>query len=92
MNEFWEAVNKEESLDAILIECAFPNELEGLARDSHHLTPKSLQKEITRLQNKICPVYIINMKPMYRDEIVSQIADLRIENLQILEVGRIYDW
>jgi ribonuclease BN (tRNA processing enzyme) len=92
MNEFWEAVNKEESLDAILIECAFPNELEGLARDSHHLTPKSLQKEITRLQNKICPVYIINMKPMYRDEIVSQIADLKIENLQILEVGRIYDW
>ncbi len=92
MNEFWELVNNEENLDAILIECAFPNELDGLARDAHHLTPKSLQREVDKLQNKNCPIYIINMKPMYRDEIVRQIADLKIENLQILEVGRIYDW
>jgi ribonuclease BN (tRNA processing enzyme) len=92
MNEFWEVVNKEESLDAILIECAFPNELEYLAHNAHHLTPKSLQNEIAKLQNKNCPIYIINMKPMYRDEIVGQIADLKKENLQILEVGKVYDW
>lgn len=92
MREFWEAVNSEKKMDAILIECAFPNELKNLARDAHHLTPESLQREVAKLHHKNCPIFIINMKPMYRDEIVEQIADLKIENLQILEVAKIYDW
>lgn len=91
MVEFWKTVNDEKKIDAVLIECAFPNELEGLARESHHLTPKSLQREIDKLRNKNCPIYVINMKPMFRREIVRQIADLEIENLQILEVGKIYN-
>jgi cAMP phosphodiesterase len=92
MNDFWKVVNDEENLDAVLIECAFPNELEDLARGAHHLTPKSLKREIPKLKNKNCPIYVINMKPMYRDEIVGQIDKLNIDNLQILEVGKIYDW
>lgn len=91
MDEFWKTVNDEEKLDALLIECAFPDELENLARESHHLTPKTLQREIAKLRNKNCLIYVINMKPMYRREIVRQIADLKIENLQILEVGKIYN-
>lgn len=92
MNEFWETVNSEENLDAILIECAFPDELKSIANDSHHLTPNTLKKEITKLRHKNTPIFIINLKPMYRDEIVRQIAGLKIENLQILEVGKIYNW
>lgn len=92
MNDFWEAVNKEENLNAILIECAFPNELKDIAHDAHHLTPFTLKKEITKSVHKNPPIFIINMKPTYRDEIVKQIADLEIENLQILEVGKIYNW
>ncbi len=92
MNDFWEAVNREENMDAILIECAFPNELKDIARDAHHLTPIVLKREITKLQHKNVPIFVVNMKPMYRDEIVRQIADLKVENLQILEVGKIYDW
>jgi ribonuclease BN (tRNA processing enzyme) len=92
MTEFWEVVNKEEKLDAVLIECAFPDELKNIAHDSHHLTPKSLKSELAKLQNKTCPVYIINIKPMYRKEIVIQLNELEIENLQILEVGKTYNW
>ena len=92
MNDFWEVVNKEEKLDAVLIECAFPDELKNIAHDSHHLTPKTLKSELAKLQNKTCPIYIINMKPMYREEIVRQINDLNIENLQILEVCEVYNW
>jgi ribonuclease BN (tRNA processing enzyme) len=92
MKEFWLTVNNCEKLDAVLIECAFPNELESLAHESHHLTPKTLKSEIVKLQRKTCPIYIINMKPKYREEIIGQIADLGIENLQILEVGKIYHW
>jgi ribonuclease BN (tRNA processing enzyme) len=92
MNEFWETVNGEEDLNAILIECAFPNELKSIANDSHHLTPDTLKKEIAKSRHKNTPIFIINLKPMYRDEIIRQIVELKIENLQILEVGKIYNW
>jgi cAMP phosphodiesterase len=92
MNDFWEVVNKEENLDAILIECAFPNELKNIAHDAHHLTPITLKKEITKSRHQNTPIFVVNMKPMYRNEIIRQLADLKIENLQILEVGKIYNW
>jgi ribonuclease BN (tRNA processing enzyme) len=92
MDDFWEAVNEEETLDAILIECAFPNELKDIANEAHHLTPITLKKEIKKSRHKNIPIFIVNMKPMYRDEIIEQIADLKIENLHILEVGKIYNW
>lgn len=91
MKGFWKKINKEEKIDAVLIECAFPNGLKDLAKVSHHLTPNSLKKEINKLE-KNCPVYVINMKPMYRDEIVKELQELNIENLKILEVGKIYEW
>lgn len=91
MKGFWKKVNKEEKIDAVLVECAFPSNLKDLAKVSHHLTPKSLKKEIEKLE-KDCPIYVINMKPMYREEIVKELNDLNIENLKILEVGKIYEW
>jgi hypothetical protein len=29
---------------------------------------------------------------MYREQVVRQIEELEIENLHILEVGRVYEW
>jgi ribonuclease BN (tRNA processing enzyme) len=92
MKDFWIAVNLENSLDAFLIECAFPDELENLAKISHHLTPSSLRRELVNFKHRECPIYIINMKPMYREKIIKQIEDLKIENLHILEIGKVYEW
>ncbi len=92
MDGFWRNLNAEENLSALLIECAFPNELNELAQVSHHLTPLALQKELAKFNRKECAIYVVNIKPMYRDEVVGQISDLEIENLQILEVGQIYEW
>lgn len=92
MDDFWQSVNVETNLSALLIECAFPDELSEIAENSHHLTPRTLQKELEKFHCKDCPVYIVNIKPMYRDEVVRQIEALQIENLQILEVGKIYEW
>jgi cAMP phosphodiesterase len=91
MDRFWEVVNKEKNLSAILVECAFPNELNELACSSHHLTPKALQKELTKLKQN-CPVYVVNIKPMYVEQVTQEIRDLKIENLNILKVGKIYEW
>ena len=92
MDDFWKVVNEENNLSTLLVECAFPNELEELAEASHHFTPKTLRKDLEKFNRKECSVYVINIKPLYRDEVVQQIAELEIENLQILEVGQIYEW
>lgn len=92
MDDFWKNVNAEKKLSALLIECAFPNDLEAIAESSHHLTPYRLQKELEKFNQEECAIYVINIKPMYRDEVIEQISQLEIENLQILEVGRVYEW
>jgi ribonuclease BN (tRNA processing enzyme) len=91
MDGFWEVVNAEKNLAALLVECSFPNELEELAQVSHHLTPKTLQKELKKFNQKNCPIYVINIKPMYFEEVVRQVTELKIENLEILKVGQVYE-
>lgn len=90
--EFWRVSNKEKNLRAILIECAFPDELEELARAAQHLTPKRLRAEIKKYTGAPCPIFVINVKSAYFQAVVQQIERLEIENLKILEVGKIYEW
>ncbi|MGI8469220.1 MAG: MBL fold metallo-hydrolase [Pyrinomonadaceae bacterium] len=91
-DRFWQVLNAEKTLDALLVECAFPDELDDIAYSSHHLTPKKLQKELAKFGHKNCPVYVINLKPVYREQIARELAELKIENLEILEVGRVYNF
>ncbi len=92
LDGFWQAVNAAEDLKAVLIECAFPDELAELARDSHHLTPTGLKRELEKVECPDCPIYIINIKPMYRELTISQIEKLGVGRSRILEVGRVYDF
>jgi cAMP phosphodiesterase len=92
MNIFWDALNAEKNLNALLIECAFPDGLDDIAQSSHHLTPKKLQKELEKFKHKNCPIYVINLKPMYRENIINELNDLNINNLQVLEIGKVYEF
>jgi cAMP phosphodiesterase len=92
MEEFWNVINQENDLKALLIECAFPNKLAELAEVSHHLTPRKLEKELAKFEDKECPIYVINLKPMYQEEIIGELEKLNIKNLQILDVGKIYEF
>ena len=91
VNRFWDVINETENLSAVLVECAFPNELSELACNSHHLTPNVLEKELGKLKLD-CPIYVVNIKPMYFEEVSRQIRELEIENLQILDVGKVYEF
>ncbi|MGI8670655.1 MAG: MBL fold metallo-hydrolase [Aridibacter sp.] len=92
MDEFWKIVNNEDNLDALLIECAFPDRLMELAEVSHHLTPQKLEKELKKFKQKDCPIYVKNLKPMYHKEIIKELKALKINNLQILKVGKVYNF
>ncbi len=87
---FWAECNSTPNLTAVLVECAFPDELGELAEVSCHLTPKRLAAEIGKLTNENCKLFVINLKPMYRDEIIAQLKT-ELQRAEILEVGRVYD-
>ncbi len=91
-DDIWAAFNAVPNLKAVLVECAFPDEMSDLATISDHLTPKKLERELEKLQNEDCEVYVINIKPMYRDTILKQISQLSFKQINILEVGKVYDW
>lgn len=92
MDGFWSVVNQTADISAILVECAFPNELDGLAQISHHLTPKRLKTELAKCEIRDCPIYVVNLKPMYRETIIEELSALSLTNLEVLEVGKIYEW
>lgn len=89
-DEFWTECNKREDLAAVFVECAFPDDLGPLARVSCHLTPNRLRAELGKLKVE-CPIYVINLKAMYRDEVIAQLQDPPIPRLQVLEIGKTYD-
>lgn len=88
---FWKELNGLSKLDALFIECAFPDELSELAEVSHHLTPKGLAAELEKFDDPDCRVFVINLKPMYRTRIIEQIKALDLSQVEVLEVGREYE-
>lgn len=91
MASFWTALSSRK-ISALLIECAFPDELTELAEMSCHLTPKTLAAELEKFQDPECEVLIINIKPSYRESVLNQISLLKTARVKDLQVGRTYEW
>jgi ribonuclease BN (tRNA processing enzyme) len=87
---FWKELNGVKKLDALFIECAFPDEFAELASVSYHLTPKGLAAEIEKFDSG-CRIFVINLKPMYRTRIIEQINELDLSRVEVMEVGREYE-
>lgn len=88
----WDDLNNCSDLAAVLVECAFPDGLADLATASHHMTPSLLADELRKFKRSDVPVFVVNMKPMYRDTIIQEIGRLTISNLGIFEIGRTYEF
>lgn len=91
-DEFWQVCNVAPNLKAVLVECAFPDELSDLATISDHLSPERLKIELQKFSRSDIPIYLINIKPMYRDRVIAQIEKANIPNVSILELGRVYEF
>jgi ribonuclease BN (tRNA processing enzyme) len=92
MDDFWEVVNREKDVSALLVECAFPNYLCELADISHHLTPAKLSAELAKFDRRDCPIFVINLKPAYREDVIAEIGKMVNDDLEILNVGKVYEW
>ncbi len=87
MDEFWDEVNALSDLDALLVECAFPDSMHELAAISHHLTPSKLRAELLKFQHVKAPIYVLNIKPRYRQQVVRELTQMGILNLNIMPIG-----
>ena len=83
----WSIAAKVSNLRAAFIETSFPNEMRDLAKMSKHLTPELLLQEFKKLGKLELPLYVYHLKPGLRDGIVSQLEQMGMPNLTILEEG-----
>ena len=90
--EFWTVVNGAPRIDALFIEASFPNSMRQLAEASKHLTPAMLSTELNKLKHNGMDILAVHLKPAYREAVAKEIAALGIENLSVMEPGRVYKW
>ncbi len=85
--EFWKKVNAARKLGALLVELSFPNDLQGLADVSGHLTPNTLATELAKLERNGFPVLLYHLKPAYAATLRREVAALKLPGVRILKVG-----
>jgi Low-affinity cAMP phosphodiesterase len=89
-DSFWNELSGASKPSALFVECAFPDELAELAEVSHHLTPSGLANEVKKFKDPDCRIFVINLKPMYRDRIIEEIESLGLDRVEVLEISREY--
>jgi ribonuclease BN (tRNA processing enzyme) len=85
--DFWTMVNREKKLDALFIEASFPNSMQQLANASKHLTPSTLKLELKKLNHNGMDILAVHLKPAYREQVASELNQLGIEKLSVMETG-----
>jgi len=80
--ELWEVARNVRGIRAVVVEAAFPNRLEPLARASGHFTPALLEREMERMPD--APLWVYHIKPTFYEETVDELSRLdgKVEILQ----------
>jgi cAMP phosphodiesterase len=85
----WRAARGLRGLKAVILECAFPNRLDGLATASKHLTPSTIRRELDKIAPDL-PVWIFHIKPQFYQETAEELARIDPSRIQLLEQGKTY--
>jgi HD-GYP domain-containing protein (c-di-GMP phosphodiesterase class II)/ribonuclease BN (tRNA processing enzyme) len=70
-------LDKREDIDALIVECSFPNSMEALAKESKHLTSALLFNQLKKLKRRNLQIYINHIKPIYIDIITEEIREFK---------------
>lgn len=70
----WELLNERPKLEAVFLECAFPNSMQWLADKACHLTPQQFFGELDKLKHDPRRI-VIHVKPAFQDAVVSELAN-----------------
>ena len=86
---FWQYLNQLDNFDRMTMEISFPNEMEEIARQSYHLTPKTLEKLVTTKLPETVNILYNHNKIYYIESIRKQAATIlngRIQPLTLEEI------
>ncbi len=87
----WKEAAKAKNLNAIIVDCSFPNSLEFIADASGHFTPGQLHHDLTKAKVGFdVPIYIYHIKPVYKQKVTSELKALGRKNVKILQEGKTY--
>jgi cAMP phosphodiesterase len=90
-DEIWSQAAKCHDLQAVFVECSFPDELEQLARDSGHLTPRLVAQESAKLGRRV-PIYCVHLKPAMKARLQRQLEPYADQGITQAEIGKLYSW
>ena len=74
-DRIWELANRRKNLQAVIVDCSFPNNFEELAVASGHMTPQMLARDLAKLKID-CRILVYHIKPMYSDRLKSELQAL----------------
>ena len=88
-DRFWELLDETSDLRAALVEVSFPDEQQRLSTTSGHHTPKTLARDLAKLERHAhLPIFAYHMKPVYQPSIERQLARLRTgHELFVMRLG-----
>ena len=85
----WPVLNACDDLKVLVIEVSFPDEMESLAIESGHYTPRSLTDDLKHLRHEP-EIWLTGMKPGEEDRIFEQVRKAAPgKNIQMLSRGTI---
>lgn len=87
----WEVANKIKRLDAVIVDCSFPNHMDDLAVASGHMTPAMLAADLKKLKRD-CKIMIYHIKPMFEELMLAELAEQKIPNLVVGIQGKTYQF
>ena len=80
----WTALNEEERVDAVIVECGFTNEDKHIGIDAKHYYPNALAADLAKLEHRP-KIYISHLQPGKEDQIIGQlntaITDFTVQHL-----------
>lgn len=88
-DEVWKHIRANSRLQAVFLECSFPNEQVAIAKAAMHLTPRMFAQEIKKLPDGIA-IYAVHLKPRYYDTLVEQLEAIGDKRVKVSQPGKVY--
>ena len=85
----WKAARELGGLRGIVLECAFPDRLAGLAEVARHMTPELIRRELAKMPEDV-PVLIFHVKPQFYDEIGEELGAIGGARIAMVEQDKTY--
>ncbi len=85
----WQIANSTRNLKAVCIDTSFDNVRQDIADVSFHLTPRTLERELEKLEVKV-PILLHHLKPPCIESIRAEVKQLGNPDVDYLEQGKVY--